>query len=200
VGLTGGLASGKSTVARKLGRLGVPVFDCDTHVHELYGPGADGTEAVMRLFGGGVLSPDGGVDREALARRVLRDPEALRSLETVVHPLVRRDVERWLIQLSESPEGAPIAVVEAALLVETGSYRDYDVLIVVWCSEEQQIERAIARGLDRDRAWEFVAAQLTMEDKRALADVVIENSGTIEQLEREVNSAWKEVEALCRAL
>jgi len=200
VGLTGGLASGKSTVALLLDRLDIPVFDCDAHVHELYRPKADGSEAVMRLFGGGVLSPDGGVDREALARRVLRDPDALRSLEAVVHPLVRRDVEGWLTQLAESLEEKAIAVVEAALLVETGSYRDYDVLIVVWCTEEQQLERAIARGLDEDRARDLVAAQLPMEKKRAVADIVIDNSETHEHLEREVDRAWRDVVALCNAL
>jgi dephospho-CoA kinase len=183
-----------------LERMGVPVFDCDLHVHELYWPGAAGTEAVERLFGGSVLLPDGAVDREALARRVLRDPEALRSLESVVHPLVRRDVEGWLTQLAESREPAPIGVVEAALLVETGSYRDYDVVIVVWCTEEQQLERAIARGLDEDRARDVVAAQLAMESKRAVADVVIDNSGSVEDLEREVARAWRDVTALCSSL
>jgi dephospho-CoA kinase len=197
VGLTGGLASGKSTVALTLGRRGIPVFDCDDYVHELYRTGADGTEAVMRLFGGGVLSSDGSVDREALARRVVSDSAALESLEAVVHPLVRRGVEQWLDELASLPEPPPVAVVEATLLVETGSYRDYDVVMVVWCTEEQQLERAVARGLDIGRALDFLAAQLEMEAKRAVADVVVDNSGRPDDLDHEVDRAWQDVIALC---
>jgi len=193
VGLTGGLASGKSTVARMLDARGVPVFDADEEVHELYRSGHEGAHAVSELFGPTVLDADGGVDRSALAERVLSDPEARSRLETTIHPMVRRQVTAWLVSLgSES-----IAVVEAALLVETGSYRDYDVLVVVWCEPEQQFERALARGVPRDRAQRLLAAQTPLNQKRQLADVVVDNRGNLEDLEDEVNRAYSEIQRRC---
>ena len=193
VALTGGLASGKSTVARMLDARGVPVFDADEAVHELYRPGHEGARAVSELFGPTVLDADGGVDRPALAERVLDDPEARSRLETTIHPMVRRQVTAWLGSLgSES-----IAVVEAALLVETGSYRDYDVLVVVWCKPEQQFERALARGVPRDRAQQLLEAQLPLDRKRQLADVEVDNRGNLEDLEGEVNRAYSEIQRHC---
>ena len=196
VALTGGLASGKSTVARMLDARGVPVFDADVAVHELYRPGHEGVRAVSELFGLTVLDADGGVDRPALAERVLDDSEARSRLETTIHPMVRRQVTAWLGSLgSES-----IAVVEAALLVETGSYRDYDVLVVVWCEPEQQFERALARGVPRNRARRLLAAQLPLEQKRQLADVVVDNRGNLEDLENEVNRAYSEIQRRCSGI
>ncbi len=193
VALTGGLASGKSTVARMLDARGVPVFDADEAVHELYRPGHEGAQAVLESFGPTVLDAEGGVDRPALAERVLDDPEARCQLEATIHPMVRRRVAAWLRSLgSES-----IAVVEAALLVETGSYRDYDVLVVVWCEPEQQFERALARGVPRDRAQRLLAAQLPLDRKRQLADVEVDNRGAFENLEDEVNRAHSEIQRRC---
>ena len=143
VGLTGGLASGKSTVAGILEGLGAEVFDCDSYVHELYRPGGAGALDVGYLFGDRVLNPDGGVDRARLAELVLGDPAVRTRLEGSIHPLVRDGVERWLATLGPRA----VAVVEAALLVETGSWRNYDLLAVVWCDPEQQFERAVARGV-----------------------------------------------------
>ena len=193
VALTGGLASGKSTVARMLDARGVPVFDADEAVHELYRPGHEGARAVSELFGPTVLDADGGVDRPALAERVLDDPEARCRLEAIIHPMVRRQVAAWLRSLGSEP----VAVVEAALLVETGSYRDYDVLVVVGCEPDQQFERALARGVPRDRARRFLAAQLPLDQKRQLADVVVDNRGNLEDLEDEVNRAYSEIQCRC---
>jgi dephospho-CoA kinase len=193
VGLTGGLASGKSTVARMLGARGVPVFDADVAVHELYRPGKEGARAVTELFGPAMLDAEGGVDRRELAERVLSDPEARSRLETAIHPMVRRRVVTWLGSISDES----IAVVEAALLVETGSYRDYDVLVVVWCEPEQQFERALSRGVPRDRARGLLTAQTPLDQKRRLADVVVDNSGNLEDLEDEVNQAYSEIQRYC---
>ena len=193
VALTGGLASGKSTVARILDAQRVPVFDADVAVHELYRPGQKGARAVTELFGPAVLDAEGGVDRRELAKRVLSDPEARSRLETAIHPLVRRRVATWL----GSIDNESIAVVEAALLVETGSYRDYDVLVVVWCEPEQQFARALARGVPRDRARGLLAAQIPLDQKRRLADVVVDNSGNLEDLEDEVNQAYSEIQRCC---
>ncbi len=192
VGLTGGLASGKSSVAAVLARWGVPVFDADRAVHRLYRPGEAGALAVAALFGPGVLDADGGVDRLELARTVLEDEDALGRLNQTIHPLVREEIDGWVQGVE-----APIAVVEAALLVETGAASRYDVLVVVACSPQQQLERAIARGVPKDRALSILAAQAPMETKTAAADVVIDNAGAVEDLEAEVARAWQRVIELC---
>ena len=194
VGLTGGLASGKSTVAGILEGLGAEVFDCDSYVHELYRPGGAGALDVGYLFGDRVLNPDGGVDRARLAELVLGNPAVRTRLEGSIHPLVRGGVERWLATLGPRA----VAVVEAALLVETGSWRNYDLLAVVWCEADQQLERAVARGVPADRARGLLAAQMPMTDKRELAQVVIDNSGPRDEFDVQVQRAWGEIVTLCK--
>jgi dephospho-CoA kinase len=154
VGLTGGLASGKSTVARILADRGVAVLDADRIVHDLYQPGEAGTIVVAELFGLEMIAADRSVDRARLGQTVLGDATARRRLEAAVHPLVRARVAEWL---AARPSDS-IAVVEAALLVETGSWRDYDFLVVAMCSAEQQLERALARGVSDRRARALLAA------------------------------------------
>jgi len=193
VGLTGGLASGKSTVAEILERLGAEVFDCDRFVHELYRPGGAGAKDVAYLFGGDVLDGSGGVDRDALAAAVLNDPGKRARLEGAIHPLVRDGVERWLETLGPRS----LAVVEAALLVETGSWRSYDLLAVVWCTPEQQLERAVARGVPETRARALLEAQTPLVEKRGLAQIVIDNTGARERLDTEVHIAWSEIHSRC---
>lgn len=193
VGLTGGLASGKSTVAGMLAARGVPVFDADAAVHELYEPGQAGAAAVARLFGESVLDPEGGVVRATLSKMVIGNPPARLRLESVIHPLVREAVFEWL----ESVSDRPVAVVEAALLAETGNYREYDVLAVVWCDVEQQMRRALTRGMQPERARGLIDAQLPMDDKKTLADVLIDNRGDLDDLSDEVDRAWSKVHRLC---
>jgi dephospho-CoA kinase len=197
VALTGGLASGKSTVARLLEARGVPVLDADREVHRLYATGAAGAVLVARLFGDGVLAADGGVDRAALARRVFADAEALARLNAAVHPLVRAAVEDWVGGLADSADPPPVAVVEAALLVESEGRDAYDLLVVVWCPTRQQLERAVARGMSEERVRAVLAAQLPIDAMRAAADVVIDNSGGLEALAAEVDRAWREVLERC---
>jgi dephospho-CoA kinase len=191
--LTGGLATGKSTVARILAARGVPVFDADAAVHEMYEPGRAGAAAVAKLFGDGVLDAEGGVVRATLSKMVIGNPPARLRLESVVHPLVREAVLEWLSSVSDRP----VAVVEAALLAETGNYREYDVLMVVWCEKEQQMERALARGMQAERATGLIEAQLPMADKKTLADVLVDNRGDLEDLSKEVDRAWSKVHRLC---
>ena len=193
VGLTGGLASGKSTIAKILADRGVPIFDADAAVHGLYLAGGKGAVAVAELFGQESLDAMGDVDREALAARVLGDAGARLRLEAAIHPLVRHLVVAWL----ESLHNEPVAVVEAALLVETGSYRNYDVLMVVWCRRHQQLERAVARGLTAERAEALIKAQLPLDEKVEMANVVVDNRGDLEDLAQEVEHAWKRVLKLC---
>jgi dephospho-CoA kinase len=196
VGLTGGLASGKSTVARAFASRGAAALDADLVVRDLYRAGEAGARVVAQLFGAGVLDADGGVDRAALGREVLADAAARARLEAAIHPLVRARVASWLAGLASRAAPPRMAVVEAALLVETGAFRDYDLLAVVWCRPEQQLERALERGVDRERALALLAAQRPLEEQRALADVVVDNSGEPGQLEVEVERAWA---ALCAA-
>jgi dephospho-CoA kinase len=193
VGLTGGLASGKSTVAEILAQHGAEIFDCDAYVHELYLPDGAGARDVAYLFGDEVLDPEGGVDRSLLASRVLDDESARHRLEGAIHPLVRTGIAAWLADL----DPRSVAVIEAALLVETGSWRDYELLAVVWCGIEQQLDRASARGVPADRARSLIAAQRPLAEKTEQADVVIDNSGPREALDAEVERAWFEILARC---
>ncbi|MEE4270841.1 MAG: dephospho-CoA kinase [Thermoanaerobaculales bacterium] len=194
VGLTGGLASGKSTAAEILERLGAEVFDCDAYVHELYLPGGAGSFDVAYLFGEAVLDGEGGVDRGALAALVVGDDEARSRLEGAIHPLVRNGVEEWLATVGPHS----VAVIEAALLVETGAWRRYDLLSVIWCRPEQQLDRALARGVPETRARGLLAAQLPMNEKRRMADVAIDNTGSRDDLDRAVERAWREIQERCR--
>lgn len=193
VGLTGGLASGKSSVAAALAELGAAVIDADTVVHELYAAGCEGARLVAEHFGADLLDRDGAVDRRALGQRVLADRQALDRLNAVVHPLVRAQIGRWLDAVT-----APVAVVEAALLVETGAFRSYDLLAVVYCEPEQQMQRALDRGLVRERAEKILDAQLPLARKTEHADLVINNSGPAADLPAEVQRAWAEINEMCR--
>ena len=193
VGLTGGLATGKSTVARLLAARGVPVFDADAAVHGLYEPGRAGAVAVAKLFGEAALDAEGGVSRATLSEMVLGNTSARLRLEGAIHPLVREAVLEWLELISDRP----VAVVEASLLAETGSHRDYDVLMVVWCEQHQQLQRALARGVPAERARGLISAQLPMAEKRELADILVDNRGDFEDLGNEVDRAWSQVHRLC---
>ena len=193
VGLTGGLATGKSTVARILEARGIPVFDADATVHELYEPGGAGAAEVAELFGAAVLDAEGGVVRATLSEMVLGNSAARLRLESAIHPLVRRAVERWLMSIGDRP----VAVVEAALLAETGYHTEYDVLMVVWCDQHQQLQRALERGVSAERARGLINAQLPIAEKKELADVLVDNRGDLEDLSKEVDRAWSLVHRLC---
>jgi dephospho-CoA kinase len=178
VGLTGGLASGKTTVARRLAAWpGLLVVDADRLVAELYRPGGAGAAAVASLFGPGCLSPDGAVDRGALASQVFADAEARGRLEEAIHPLVRAR----FAALADAHEG--VAVLEAALLVEAG-YRDlFDLVVTVEAPEEVRLARAVARGLPEADARARLAAQVDGAARRAASDLVIANDGDLARLE-----------------
>jgi dephospho-CoA kinase len=200
VGLTGGVASGKSTVAGLLSGLGAAVCDADRVVEELYRPGRPGTLAVQELFGEGALTPDGGVDRDALARLVLADPVARRRLERAVHPLVRKSVEGWFAALSHASALPGVAVVEAALLVETGAYRDQDRLVVVSAPYEVRRARALGAGWNAKKFAQVVAAQLDDAAREAVADYVIVNGGDLNALEGAARELWSRLEEDARLL
>jgi dephospho-CoA kinase len=190
VGLTGGVASGKSTLARLLGGFGAAVCDADVMVEELYQPGRPGALVVQELFGPGALAADLSVDRGALARLVLTDPAARRRLEGAVHPLVRKAVEGWFSALAHASALPGVAVVEAALLVETGAYRDQDRLVVVSASYEVRRARALAGGWSAMKFAQVVAAQLDDPAREAVADYVVRNEGGLDALEHAARELW----------
>jgi len=177
VGLTGGLASGKSTVARRMAELGCRVVDADRLVAELYAPGGAGAAAVEALFGPDLLDPSGAVDRPRLAERVFSDPKARARLETAIHPLVRRRFE----QIADAAE-QDVVVLEATLLVEAGYGDAFDLVVTVEADPETRVARAVARGLPEPEARARLAAQGDGSRRLAAADRVLPNKGTLDEL------------------
>ncbi len=189
MGLTGGIASGKSTVAGWLRDAGYRVVDADELVAELYAPGAAGAEAVRRLFGDGALSNDGAVDHAALAERVFGDGAARGRLEAAVHPLVRGRFAEILAQ------SAGVAVLEATLLVEAGYAPDFDLVVTVEADPALRLERAIARGLDRAAAEARMRAQGDGALRRGAAHRVLVNDGGLDELRAKVDELIAEIES-----
>ncbi len=182
VGLTGGIASGKSTVGAMLAELGCVVTDADALVADLYRPGQPGARAVADLFGPEMLKADGSVDKEALGPAVFADPASRRRLEQAIHPLVG---QRYVEILESAGEGA-VVVFEVPLLAETGGRGRYDAVITVEAPADLRLDRAVERGLDRDQAAARMEAQARSEDRRAAADFVIENTGSLAELRVQV--------------
>lgn len=190
VGLTGGLASGKSTVADMLEDLGCRVVDADRLVAELYRPGAAGVEIVRELFGAGVLTDRGGVDPGEVAERVFGEPESRRRLEARIHPLVR---ERFREIAEQAPED--VVVLEATLLVEAGFTEDFDLVVTVEAPQDLRLERAVERGMDPEDARRRIEAQGDGRARRRAADRVLVNDGSLEELRREVEGLVTEIRA-----
>ncbi len=192
LGLTGGIASGKSTVARLLSQGGIPVVDADQVARDVVAPGSDGLAEVVARFGAHLLHPDGSLDRKALGALVVEDPSARQSLEAITHPRIFHGITDALDRLER--EGHPVAAVEAALMIETGSFRMYDTVVVVAASTGVQRARLIAReGMDGETADKWLSAQLPVEDKIAHADVVLWNDGSLAELEAATAAAWPDL-------
>lgn len=190
VGLTGGLASGKSTVARWLRDAGFLVIDADRLVAELYQPGQPGTEAVVSLFGPEMLNAEGGVDHARVAARVFSDPEARRALEAAIHPLVRR-------RFAEIASGAQgVVVLEATLLVEAGYTPEFDLVVTVEAPCEARLERAVQRGMPEEAARARLLAQGDGEERRQAAHRILDNSGDVALLRHQVDELIGELNRL----
>lgn len=182
LGLTGGLASGKSTVARWLGEAGFHVVDADRVVAELYRPGGEGAKALLKLFGPEVLDASGAVDKPAVARRIFTDPQAKKQVEAAIHPLVRSHFRT----LAESLEG--IVVYEATLLVESGHSANFDLVLSVEAPSEKRLQWAVGRGMSEAEARARLAAQGDGAVRRAGADRMLDNDGTLEDLRAKVDA------------
>jgi dephospho-CoA kinase len=189
VGLTGGLASGKSTVAARLKELGAEVFDADEIVAELYVAGRPGEAAAWELFGDAVFDDHGAIDRARLARLVFGDPAKRRALEARIHPLVRAEIDRRFAEGER--HGAPVAVAEASQLLEAKTEDRYDRVLLVVAGEEARILRWTAKGGDREDARGRIAAQISPDEATHRATDVIVNDGTLEELERKVDDLYQ---------
>lgn len=196
VGLTGGIGSGKSTVADCFAALGMPVIDTDVIARELTAPGGAGLEAIRAVFGATVMQADGTLDRAALRRRVFADSAARHQLEAILHPRIRQGVEQKLATLT-----APYALIVIPLLVETGGYRDVlNRVLVVDCPEAVQIARVMARsGLAHGEIKAILAAQAGRAERLAVADDIIVNTASLEALRAEVATLHQRYLALAAA-
>ena len=195
VGLTGGIACGKSTVASMLRDLDCPVLAADPLGHELLEPGQSAYDEVVREFGNGIVTAGDKVDRAKLGAIIFADPAKRARLNQILHPRILDVVLKWFAAL-DRPGGPELAVVEAALIIEAG-FNDYlDKIIVCWCSPSQQIERLRERGLSLEHAQQRIAAQMPMEEKRALADEVIDCSGALDVTEQQVKQVVTKLKQL----
>ena len=196
VGLTGGLASGKSFVGRALADLGCLVIQADELGHQVLEPGGEAYDGAIREFGPGIVNADSSIDRRKLAAIVFHDAERLALLNALVHPPVQaRECQLMDQYAAGHPRG--IAVVEAAILVETGSYRNFAKLIVAICGEEQQIERAMARdGMTREQVLDRLRRQMPLAEKVKYADYIVDTSGAKENTVAQTGAVYRDLLAL----
>ena len=191
IGLTGGIASGKSSVAALLERLGADVIDADQLAREVVRPGEEALAQIAAAFGTGVLNGDGTLNRAALGEGVFAGPEARRTLERITHPAIRRRAEERLARLREG--GRRTAFYVAPLLFEAGIVSRVHEVWVVYLDRETQLARLMARdGLSREAALARIESQMPMEEKRRLGRIVIDNSGSRDELEAQVTRLWRE--------
>ncbi len=189
IGLTGNIACGKSTVGRLLAERGAEYVDADRLVHALMEPGTPENDAIVARFGADVRAPDARIDRRALGALVWQDPAALKALEAILHPGVRAEVRRRLAATT-----APATVVDAIKLIEGDLYREMDAVWVVTCPRAEQVRRLIeTRGLTASEAEARIAAQGSQDEKVRHATVVIDNAGSLADLERQVDEAWDQI-------
>jgi dephospho-CoA kinase len=193
VGLSGGIGSGKSTVARALARRGAVVIDADAIAREAVEPGRPGLAAVVERFGPGVLDGAGRLDRPAMAALVFEDAAARAALNAIVHPLVAAESLR---RMAAAPAGGVI-VLDVPLLVEAAR-SGYDVVVIVEAPEALRLERLVERGMNVDDARRRMAAQASDAERRTVADVILDNSGTPEDLDRQVDALWAQLAASVR--
>lgn len=192
VGLTGGIASGKSTVAKILGELGCVVIDADDIVRDLYRPGAAGHRALVARYGPSILRADGEIDRQKLSAIGLATPDAAKELNALIHPLVIDEESRRMAAGVGNEDG--IVVVEATLLIESGGRQRYDRIVVVDLDREEQIRRGTARGMDEDEVRLRISRQLCREERTVHADYLIRSDGSLEDTRARTEAVYR---ALC---
>jgi dephospho-CoA kinase len=195
VGLTGGIGSGKSEVSRRLAAYGAVIIDADVAARQVVAPGTPGLARIAQEFGPGVLKPDGTLDRPRLGTIVFGDPARLAKLNAITHPLITEWMRAAERAAADAANGDLILVYDVALLAEGGRWADYDLVIVVDVPPELQVDRLVSqRGMAPDQARARMAAQASREQRLALADVVIDNSGSLDDLDRRVAEVWADLE------
>jgi dephospho-CoA kinase len=196
VGLTGGIASGKSTVSRMFEKLGCKVIDSDRITRQLFEPGNPVNAAVAAAFGSRVVASDGSIDRKVLGELVFESRELREKLNSIVHPAIKLRQAEFLAQ-AEAVDSHAIGIVEAALMVEVGTFRSYDKLIVVTCPPAIQRERLRDRsGLTPEQIETRIASQMPMEEKVKVADFVIDNSADIDWTHQQVEEVYRRLRAI----
>jgi dephospho-CoA kinase len=196
IGLTGGLASGKSFVARAIAELGCFLIEADDLGHKVMAKGAEAYDPIIKEFGRTILNDDEEIDRRKLGAQVFADPDQLAKLNAIVHPAVRARGQK-LEQSFREQEPHGIIVYEAAILIETGSFRDYDRLIVASCTERQQVERAMLRDhLTLEEVQNRLRRQMPLEEKVKYADYVIDTSGTKEHTLEQTRTVYASLRRL----
>ena len=196
VGLTGGLASGKTFVGHALADLGCYLIEADKLGHDVLAPGGEAHDAVVHEFGDAILDQEGNIDRRKLSALVWDQPERLAKLNSLVHPAVWKREDQKMAEIEKSDPQA-IVVVEAAILVETGSYKQFDRLIVVTCTAEQQMERAVKRGpYGKEEVRARLSRQLPLAEKIRVADYVIDTSGDKEHTLEQVRAVYSSLRSL----
>jgi dephospho-CoA kinase len=198
VGLTGSIAVGKSHVVAVLRELGCVVFDADKVAHSVMEPGRPAYDQVVREFGSEMLGPDGAIDRTRLGAIVFADQSRRRRLNEIVHPRVKEEQDRLLAEARAANPDA-IAIVDAALMIESGGYKRFDKLIVVYCDRETQVRRLMVRNnIDREEAERRISAQMPSEEKRRYADYEIDTSGTYEDTRQRTVEVYHKLTELGR--
>ena len=197
VGLTGGIGAGKSEVSRRLAAQGAIIVDADAIAREVVAPGTPGLDQVVASFGASLLGADGALDRERLGEIVFADPARLAQLNAIVHPLVGRR----MTDLETAADAGAVVVHDVPLIAENGLAPAYDVVVVVDTPPALQLDRLVKlRGMGEDQARARMAAQATREQRLAIADFVIDNSGSLGELDRQVGDLWAELRRISARL
>ncbi|WP_029520717.1 dephospho-CoA kinase [Persephonella sp. IF05-L8] len=193
VGLTGSIGTGKSTVASIFKELGAYVIDADEVVHKLL-KRKDIKEKIRKEFGD-VFTPEGEIDRKKLASIVFNNPEKKKKLEQILHPEVFKEIEKFFKQVEEKDPNA-VAIADVPLMIETGSYKNYYPVIVVYAPREVQLERLIKRGMDKEDALRRIKSQMPIEEKVKYADIVIDNTGSLQDLRKKVEEVYEKLKKM----
>jgi dephospho-CoA kinase len=196
VGLTGGIACGKSYALKEFHRLGAYAIDADKIAHSVTEPGQPAYEEIVAHFGREILLEDGCIDRKKLGALIFGNGSERMKLNSIVHPFILQEEHRMMSEAQKNPRSlrSPILMVDAALMVEVGSYRNYDFVVVVYCHPSIQLSRLVTReGLTEEEAWQRISSQMPLLEKVRYADYVIENSGKLSHAHRQIKQVFAEL-------